>query len=141
MGDTLIGNPITYTWTQTGVYLITAIHTIGSCVSFPESTSLIIEECPRNLIFVPNAFTPDGDEHNHNWVPVLSNGIDKYDYNLIIVNRWGERIFESYNPNVGWDGTHKNLPCQEGVYTYMLTYKIIGKGSADVLVGHVTLIR
>ena len=39
MGDTLIGNPITYTWTQTGVYLITAIHTVGSCVSFPQPTA------------------------------------------------------------------------------------------------------
>jgi gliding motility-associated-like protein len=139
--EVITGNPVSFTWDNVGIYLITATHTIGSCVSSPVSTSIVIEECPRNLIFVPNAFTPDGDENNNTWKPIITNGIDQYKYNLIIVDRWGETIFESYNPNVGWDGIHNNLPCPVGVYTYMLSYGLLGKGGYEVLVGHVTLIR
>lgn len=138
----ITGNPITVTWEEAvGTYIITAVHTLNNCVSSPYSTSVVIEECPRLLVYIPNAFTPDGDEHNHEWKPTFSAGLDPFKYNLIVVNRWGETIFESFNPNVGWDGYHAKLPCQEGVYTYMLTYGPKDTGKVETVIGHITLIR
>ena len=53
------------------------------------------------LIFIPNAFTPDG--LNPIFKPILTN-VSLKNYSLKIINRWGQVIFESTNPDVGWNG-------------------------------------
>jgi gliding motility-associated-like protein len=69
-------------------------------------------------IFAPNTFTPDGDEYNETW-RVYINGIDIYDYHCIIYNRWGETVYESYNPESAWDGSYGNVgDVQEGTYVW-----------------------
>jgi gliding motility-associated-like protein len=57
----------------------------------------------KPLIYIPNTFTPDGDNLNDYFFPVLTN-IEPINYNLSIFNRWGQVIFESTKPEVGWDG-------------------------------------
>jgi gliding motility-associated-like protein len=57
----------------------------------------------KPLIYIPNTFTPDGDNLNDYFFPVLTN-IEPINYNLSIFNRWGQVIFESIKPEVGWDG-------------------------------------
>src|ERR1041384_3504677 len=52
-------------------------------------------------IYVPNAFTPNGDGLNDVFLPV-TRGVKKY--SLELFNRWGERIFFSREPMIGWDG-------------------------------------
>ncbi len=74
------------------------------------------------LFFAPNAFTPDGDEHNQTWKPQIQ-GIDIYDFDLYIFNRWGEVIWENHDPNVGWDGTYKGRPVDAGMFTWRATVK------------------
>ena len=56
------------------------------------------------VIYAPNSFSPDDDEHNNTW-RVYIEGIDQYDFHLQIFNRWGELVFESFDPNAEWDGT------------------------------------
>ncbi len=60
---------------------------------------------PEVLLFAPNAFTPDGDEHNNVWRPELS-GVDIYSVTIQIFNRWGEVMWESHDLNTGWNGTY-----------------------------------
>jgi gliding motility-associated-like protein len=57
----------------------------------------------KPLIYVPNAFTPDGDNLNDYFLPVLTN-IKPVEYKLSILNKWGQVIFESSNLEVGWNG-------------------------------------
>jgi gliding motility-associated-like protein len=57
----------------------------------------------KPLIYIPNAFTPDGDNLNDVFLPVLSN-IDPIEYNLSIYNRWGQVIFETTDALIGWNG-------------------------------------
>jgi gliding motility-associated-like protein len=140
-GDTVSGNPASYTWFNAGVYTVTAVHTTGSCVSQPLTTTVTIQECPALLIYIPNTFTPDGDEHNHVWQPEFTSGHDPYRFDLVIFNRWGESIFESRNPTIGWDGIYANRPCPQGVYTYMITYGLEDNGRISTVIGHVNLIR
>ncbi|MBL7897192.1 MAG: gliding motility-associated C-terminal domain-containing protein, partial [Crocinitomicaceae bacterium] len=83
---------------------------------------------------IPNVFTPNGDAINDFFQIEYpyENG-----YNLKIINRWGELIFESVSPNVSWDGRHSdNLKeAVEGTYFYKLTVGELSKH------GTVTLIR
>lgn len=78
------------------------------------------------IFYIPNSFTPDGDEFNQSFNPIFTTGIDEFDYNFLIFNRWGELIWESNNPNVGWDGTFgKNQKLVEsGTYVWRVEYKV-----------------
>lgn len=93
------------------------------------------------IYYVPNSFTPDGDEYNQVFVPIFTSGFDPYNYSFLIYNRWGELIFESNNHLVGWDGSYHGKIAKEGVYTWKITFKIFGQDNRKVLHGSVNLIR
>lgn len=94
-------------------------------------------------VYVPNAFTADGNGLNETW-GVVYNIPDMDYFELTVFDRWGRPVFSSTDPNVHWDGTYKNgggelLP--QGVYAYKLAYRIDStKGRREVL-GHVTLLK
>ncbi|MFZ5554995.1 MAG: PKD-like domain-containing protein, partial [Bacteroidota bacterium] len=92
------------------------------------------------LVYVPNAFTVDGDGVNDVFMPVVS-GHDPLSYELMIFNRWGELIFESHFNQVGWDGTYKSLPAKQDVYVWKLKVKRQNNGEQKEFYGHVTLLR
>jgi gliding motility-associated-like protein len=73
------------------------------------------------LIYIPNSFTPDGDNFNNEFNPVHS--LDVIGWKLKLYNRWGELVFESQDPTIGWNGTYKGLIAQDGLYTYQLNYQ------------------
>lgn len=78
---------------------------------------LIQERCPTEWFF-PNAFSPNDDGYNDVF---QAQGIDFVQYSLRIFNRWGEQVFESSDPTIGWDGTNrKGQLVPEGVYVWML---------------------
>jgi gliding motility-associated-like protein len=89
------------------------------------------------ILYVPNTFTPDLDNFNPVFAPKGGNIVE---YHLIIFNRWGEILFESYNFNVGWDGTYGGNVCQDGTYIWVIEYQD-GQGNKDRLIGHVNLLR
>ena len=102
-------------------------------------TALLIIPFDNDLIlYVPNAFTPDGDDYNNVFKPVLTSIVKEY--HLSIYNRWGEILFESYDQAVGWAGFYGDIPVQDGVYTWEL---IISTDGAEKYVkhGHVTVLR
>ena len=70
-------------------------------------------------IYIPNSFTPNGDEFNNTWKIVL-NGIDILQFRLTVYNRWGQPVFESRDPAVGWDGTFNNQLVQAGLYQWKI---------------------
>lgn len=87
----------------------------------------------------PTAFSPNGDDHNDVFRPVGS-ALFARDFDLSIWNRWGEEVFRSTDPTVGWDGTSRGKPAQTGVYAYLVTYKNLNNES-KVLKGNLTLLR
>jgi len=74
------------------------------------------------ILYAPNTFTPDGDEHNQSW-RIFADGIDIYDFELYIFNQWGEIIWENRDPSASWDGTYKNMIVPEGTYIWRATAK------------------
>lgn len=92
------------------------------------------------LIFAPNTFTPDDDEFNQDW-RVFITGINIYNFELFIFNRWGEIIWESHDPNVGWDGTYGGNIVQDGTYTWLIKCSDATNDGKYVFEGHITIIR
>lgn len=89
------------------------------------------------IIYVPNTFTPDGNQFNEYFRAVGGNIAE---FHLVIFNRWGELIFESHDMEIGWDGTYNGHKCQDGTYIWKITYTDIMDNEGE-LVGHVTLLR
>lgn len=91
-------------------------------------------------IYVPNAFTPDNNEHNNEFRAIVL-GEKAESFNMQIFNRWGELVFESRDHLIGWDGTYGGQPCQDGVYIWKVTLKTKNVDDVKTYTGHVTIIR
>ena len=100
-------------------------------------TSVIQIEAP-GFIYVPNAFTPDGDQMNNIF---KAEGVEINTFNLLIFNRWGELIFESNNIDYGWNGNYMGKNAPTGVYTWKIVYNTNNDDTNQELIGHVTLLR
>lgn len=103
----------------------------------------VVEDCPAYL-FVPNAFSPDGDGLNDVWKP---EGTRLNDYQLWIYDRWGSVIFETTDIDTPWVGQCRGGEyfVEPGVYSYVIVYNVkqdSGVTSEDVrMKGNVTVIR
>jgi gliding motility-associated-like protein len=111
----------------------------NGCADTIVGTITVIE---NYTLFVPNSFSPDGNEYN-NLFKVSGYGIDPSTFLLEIYNRWGELIFVSKNPEIGWDGSYGKTGemSPNGTYTYKLNYKLKNQEQSKVISGHVNLIR
>lgn len=123
---------------ETGAYMITLIAISSDGCYDTIRKPLLIH--PEPLVFVPNTFTPDGNEFNQTFSPSID-GIDSYHYHLTIFNRWGELIFESFDPAFGWDGTYKGRVAQEGTYNWHIVLDEIYSAIRTEFYGTVLLMR
>ena len=105
----------------------------------------VITVWDRLLFYVPNTFTPDGNEFNESFNPVFGSGYSPKDYNLLVFNRWGEILFESNDLNIGWDGTYKGLYVPEGTYSWKMMLRksknTLEATSENSYHGHVNVLR
>lgn len=74
-----------------------------------------------SLVYMPNAFTPDGNRINDLYPDNKYTDIGTL-YNVKLYNRWGERIAEFQSPNLNWDGNINGNPAPEGAYVYLVTW-------------------
>ncbi|MBP6303179.1 MAG: gliding motility-associated C-terminal domain-containing protein [Bacteroidia bacterium] len=100
--------------------------------------TIMISEFCDPTIFVPNAFTPNGNALNEVFMPVMT---DVDEFQLLIYNRWGELVFESSSIDKGWDGTFNGKPAQQDAYVWMVFFKGKTSGSRKNISGSVTLLR
>lgn len=122
------------------IVVLTAVNNLG-CSDTARVTIRMTEDI---IFYVPNTFTPDGDQFNNIFKPVFAEGYDGQDYELLIFDRWGELIFETHDVNVGWDGTYLmggGRICMEGAYTWVITVKKSTVDERITKTGHITLIR
>jgi gliding motility-associated-like protein len=120
-----------------GVFPITLTATNGTCV---DSITHVVEISEQLILYVPNAFTPDGDEYNNVFLPILNEAYDYQNYTFDVFNRWGELIFTSNNPLVGWDGTYHGKLCKEGQYIWRIEVKRKNKDEHFIYTGHINLL-
>ena len=90
---------------------------------------------------IPDAFTPNGDEKNDFYHPVIENGCTISDYKFGIYNRWGEQVFVGTDPSAKWDGNYKGVPSASGTYMYVLVFSGGISRKQFYFKGDLTLIR
>ena len=123
-----------------GKYIIdlTVSNMIGKC-GLTVSSSIFIPE--PVIYFIPNTFTPNGDEINNTFQPVFTYGYDPQNYSFYVYNRWGELIFESHDTKIGWDGTFGDDLVQNDTYIWKLEFKEKIEEYKHVETGHVNVLR
>jgi gliding motility-associated-like protein len=104
------------------VYHLQVTDTEG-CVGKDE-LKVMVEKCPEGL-FVPTAFTPNGDGINDVFRASLLGNMQSFD--LSIYNRLGERVFHSKDPKTGWPGTLKGKPQAAGTFIWQCRFQLHGK--------------
>ena len=116
LSNPYIYNPVASPSTTTTYYVL--VQDQYGCQYLDSVTIIVIDVyCDKPYIYLPNAFTPDGDFVN-DILFLRSNMI--YDFTLRIFDRWGELVFETSDINKGWDGTFRGKDCNPGVFVYQL---------------------
>ena len=135
--NTTTGNKVVSTPENTITYTYTVSDTFG-CVG-SSSIVITVEDviCEDPYVFVPNAFSPNKDGLN-DILYVRGDLLEKVEF--AVYNRWGEKLFETKDKDIGWDGTYKGELCNPGVYVYYLDATCLG-GLQYIHKGNVTLIR
>lgn len=118
---------------ETTVYVVTISDGFG-CFTTRQVVVTILHD---NDFFVPTAFSPNGDGRNDY---LFLRGNNLYGIRFTIYDRWGEKVFETTNQSVGWDGTYKGKDLNPGVFTYVFTINFDDESSVSKT-GSVTLIR
>ncbi|MEZ5045613.1 MAG: gliding motility-associated C-terminal domain-containing protein [Chitinophagaceae bacterium] len=118
---------------QTTTFYVTG--TLGTCIDM-DSITVYSYNNDESSIFIPNAFSPNGDGKND--CLKIINAANFLKYYFAIYNRWGELVFEADNPTSCWDGTFRSKPSMQDTYYYYLKAetscgKILKKGDVILL--------
>jgi gliding motility-associated-like protein len=137
-GDSLVTSsrlPVQHQYNATGTYnaCLVAINAAGCADTLCKDVKAVI----LALVDVPNAFTPKSGDVNSK-VFVRGFGITKVRF--IIWNRWGQKVFETSDRNVGWDGKYQGVIQPMDVYAYTLDVEFFD-GTKTTKKGDITLIR
>jgi gliding motility-associated-like protein len=148
------GGVLTYNWQPTnglsctdcaapeftGIYSGIYTLTISNDAGCSGTQTVTVTVTPNYHLFVPNAFSPNGDGQNDFWQVYgkLSN-IKQLEVNLF--NRWGEKVFESTDANFQWDGNFKGQTVPPAVYVWQLNVVFIDNHTEELRTGSLTVIK
>jgi gliding motility-associated-like protein len=124
---------------DTGTYkVLLMISDDKGCMDSVSHNALILD---RINLFVPNAFSPDANGVNDDF---LAFGQNITGFKICIYDRWGEEVFRSTDIEKGWKGIYKGKPAPAGVYSWIIWYQEdyrLFQMDAKSIKGHLTLIR
>ncbi len=148
--DISIGNPnTTYTWNDNVTTAVRPLHeaglyiasvTLPPCGPVSDSILIGIKECNCN-IFIPNAFSPNGDTKNEIFKPILRCIFPPINYSFKVFNRWGQEVFGTSNYQEGWNGKLQNEDQPIGTYFYLVRYSNPNTKQEFSHKGDVTIVR
>ena len=113
----------------------------SNCADSACVTLTVIKPCPRNeTLQVPNAFSPNGDGAND---VLILKGWEEcvVEFSFIVFDRWGEIVFETDNPLIGWDGTFKGKELDPAVFVYFVEATFTENNETVNQKGNISLIR
>jgi gliding motility-associated-like protein len=90
---------------------------LNGCYAY-DSLTVLVTATGDNTFVVPNAFTPNGDGHNDCWGVTRWGDVQLEE--MVIFNRWGQRVFNTRNPSDCWDGTYGGKPQPAGAYPFVI---------------------
>lgn len=121
-----------------GIYYYKIQATEGPGGHSATSFSNEVELVQPPLLYIPNAFSPNGDMGNNTWGPAFS---FVKSFEITVFNRWGQKVFSSTSLSNTWDGKYKGVECQQGVYLFKIKFFGFNTNDAIEKTGTVTLLR
>jgi gliding motility-associated-like protein len=120
-------------------YAVCLVASISPACADTSCRTIEVEDGPN--VYVPNAFSPDGDGINDVFMPIVV-GVDPERYRFDIFDRWGQPLYSTTDTKGYWDGNFSNgTEVPIGVYIWKLTAKDPRSGARFERTGHVTLVR
>ncbi len=118
------------------LYTVVGTDTNG-CEAKDTVSVTVIED---HVLFPPNAFSPNGDGNNDVF-QLFGNlaGIKKF--NIMIFDRWGEKVFEANEPTFTWDGIYKGEPLGPTVCVYVMKAVFLDGHNEKIYKGSITILR
>ncbi len=136
LNNDTISHPIA-TPLETTIYRVDVKDKFGCVNSDTVMVRVKNRQCGEPYIFIPNAFSPNGDGNND---VLYVRGEDIKEMHLSIFDRWGELVFESRHPSMGWDGTFNGRAVTPAVFVYYLKVTCINDEVFEKQ-GNITLVR
>lgn len=136
INNNTIANPVASI--ESSTWIIVQVTDTNNCRTY-DSIYITLQDC-ESSIYIPNAFTPNGDNTNDGY-RIYGNCIQLNQ--LLIFNRWGEKVWETKDMEKEWNGYYKGALQPSGVYVYWLSYnQMTTKNNVGKEVkGSITLIR
>ena len=95
-------------------------------------------------LYLPNAFSPNGDGEDDDWRIYINNPACITDFKIMVWDRWGEKVFESTNKDFRWDGSYTRGLLKGADGTAVFVYRMKGElisGTKFDKKGNVSLVR
>jgi len=125
----------------TTVYCVTVTNTYNCTDVVCATVTIEPIDCSKaGELFLPNAFSPNGDNENETFGLYYGDYSCLKSYQLIIYSRWGELVFESTNPAMKWDGSYQGKIESSAVFAYYMKATLI-TGLEIIQKGNVSLCR
>jgi gliding motility-associated-like protein len=125
--------------TENGYTITLQVSSEHGCV---DSISVFLPYESQTLFYIPNSFTPDGDEYNQVFKPLFTQGIDPTNFHLSIYDRWGQFVFESFDYSIGWDGTNGlGELVSDGEYSWTIFFHETHSEQTRFIKGHVNVLK
>ncbi|NNE56341.1 MAG: PKD domain-containing protein, partial [Flavobacteriales bacterium] len=118
--------------------------TVWTAFGCQDKAELLVEVEDQFNVYVPNTFTPDGDQINEVFLPQIVGKDLIHFYELRIFDRWGIKVFESNDPEEVWIGDFRgNMDSyvKDDVYVWQVKVRLIGADESRYFYGHVTQLR
>ena len=117
----------------TTTYIVTGTDANG-CVSLD---TIIVEVDESSVLYIPTAFSPNGDGQN-DVLFVRAGAVENFEFS--IYDRWGERVFNTTDLSLGWDGSFRGKPLNSAVFVYAISGKYYNGDSFEQK-GNITLLK
>lgn len=133
--DSVSTQNLSYRFATAGNFpIVLLVSNVGNC---SDTVIKYINVREPFSLYVPNAFTPNGDGLNDVFM-AKAESIEEFE--MVIYNRWGQRVFKANTIVEAWDGSYRGEPCKADVYNWILKYKVFGK-AVEAKSGTVVLLR
>jgi gliding motility-associated-like protein len=109
----------------------------NACGRATDSVLVLAKDCECQ-VFLPSAFTPNGDGKNDYFRPLYH--CQLADFKLSIYDRWGTRIFFSTDPQVSWTGRQNGVQLNVGTYVWVMEYTAANTQQSFRKTGTVTIV-
>lgn len=136
LSDCNVPTPVAKPRTTT-IYYLTVQNMQGCAINDSITIEVLPPVCDNPVVFVPSAFSPDGDGYN-DILKVEGNNIESFLF--VVYNRWGQKVFETHDQAIGWDGRFNGTALEPAVYGYYMDCTCDGGGRL-LLKGNITLLK